>query len=134
MHPAGIAAFERRRDDRSSVYSHENPDGELPPAFAEKLAADAAASAFWHAATATYRRQVTHWVRSAKQEATRERRLAQVIDDSAAGRMVSFQRYGETPKWVERAATAAAEARVAASAAVSRRPVDASGRASSSTP
>ena len=44
---------------------------------------------------------------SAKQEATRERRLAQLIDDSAAGRVVSFQRYGETPKWVERAAAAA---------------------------
>jgi uncharacterized protein YdeI (YjbR/CyaY-like superfamily) len=74
------------------------------------LTADAAASAFWDAATATYRRQVTHWVLSAKQEATRERRLAQVIEDSAAGRLVSFQRYGEVPKWVERAAAAAAAA------------------------
>ncbi len=26
MHPAGIAAFERRREDRSGVYSHENPE------------------------------------------------------------------------------------------------------------
>ena len=107
MHPAGIAAFERRRDDRSSVYSHETPDQRLPPAFSEKLAADAAASAFWNAATPTYRRQVTHWVLSAKQEATRERRLAQLIDASSAGQLVPFQRYGETPKWVERAAEAA---------------------------
>ena len=107
MHPAGIAAFERRREDRSGVYSFENPVRELPPAYAEKLAADAAASAFWDAATATYRRQVVHWVLTAKQEATRERRLAQLIEDSAAGRLVSFQRYGETPKWVERAAAAA---------------------------
>lgn len=116
MHPVGVAAFERRRDDRSSVYSHENGDHELPPAFAEKLAADAAASAFWNAATPTYRRQVTHWVLSAKQEATRERRLAQLIEESGAGRLVPFQRYGETPKWVERAAAAAADARAAASA------------------
>ena len=115
MHPAGVAAFERRRDDRSSVYSHENGDQELPPAFAEKLAADAAASAFWNAATPTYRRQVTHWVRSAKQEATREKRLAQLIEESGSGRLVPFQRYGETPKWVERAAAAAVEARAAAS-------------------
>jgi uncharacterized protein YdeI (YjbR/CyaY-like superfamily) len=107
MHPAGIAAFERRRDDRSSVYSHENPDQELPPEAAARLAADAAASAFLEAATPTYRRQATHWVRSAKQEATRERRLEQLIADSAAGRVVPFQRYGETPKWVERAAAAA---------------------------
>ena len=72
-----------------------------------------AATAFWNAATTTYRRQVTHWALSAKQEATRERRLAQLIDDSAAGRLVSFQRYGEVPKWAERAAEAA---RAAASA------------------
>jgi len=107
MRPAGIAAFERRREERSGVYSHENPHQEFPPEAAARLAADAAASAFLHEATATYRRQVTHWVLSAKQEATRERRLVQLIDDSAAGRLVSFQRYGDTPKWVERAAAAA---------------------------
>jgi hypothetical protein len=48
-----------------------------------------------------------HWILTAKQEATRERRLAQLIDDSAAGRLVPSQRYGEVPKWVERAAEAA---------------------------
>lgn len=107
MHPAGIAAFERRREDRSGIYSHENPDQELPPEAAARLAASPAASAFWQAATATYRRVVTHWVLSAKQEATRERRLTQLIDDCAAGLLVPFQRYGEVPKWVERAAEAA---------------------------
>ena len=98
MREAGLAAFGRRREDRSGVYSHENP----------------AASAFWEAATVTYRRQVIHWVLSAKQEATSERRLMQLIDDSAAGRLVPFQRYGDVPKWAERAAEAA---RAAASAA-----------------
>jgi uncharacterized protein YdeI (YjbR/CyaY-like superfamily) len=110
MRPAGFAAFERRRDDRSAVYSHENDEQELPPEYAARLAADAAASAFWEAATPTYRRQVIHWVLSAKQEATRERRLAQLVDDSAAGRLVPPQRYGETPKWAERAAAAARDA------------------------
>ena len=107
MRAAGIAAFERRREDRSGVYSHENPYIGVAARGRARLAADAAASAFWQAATPTYRRQVIHWVLSAKQEATRERRLVQLIDDSAAGRLVSFQRYGETPKWVERAAAAA---------------------------
>ncbi len=88
------------------------PTSELPPEAAARLAADAAASAFWEAATPTYRRLVIHWVLSAKQEATRERRLVQVIEDSAAGRLVPFQRYGETPKWVERAAAAARQAAV----------------------
>jgi uncharacterized protein YdeI (YjbR/CyaY-like superfamily) len=110
MHPAGMAAYERRRADRTGVYSHENGTQQLPPEAAARLEADAAASAFWLAATATYRRVVTHWLLGAKQEATRERRLTQLIDDSASGRMVSFQRYGETPRWVERAAQAARDA------------------------
>ena len=107
MHKAGIAAFERRREDRSGVYSHENPDRELPPEAAARLAANPAASAFWEAATATYRRQVTHWALTAKQDATHERRLVQLIEYSAAGRLVPFQRYGEVPKWAQRAADAA---------------------------
>ena len=113
MHEAGLAAFARRRADHSGVYSHENPHADLPPEAAARLAANPAASAFWEAATATYRRQVTHWALSAKQEATRERRLAQLIDDSAVGRLVPFQRYGDVPKWAQRAADAA---RAAASA------------------
>jgi len=110
MHPAGMAAYERRRADRTGIYSHERVEQQLPPEAAARVVANVAASAFWQAATPTYRRIVTHWVLTAKQEATRERRLVQLIDDSAAGRLVSFQRYGETPSWVERAAQAAREA------------------------
>ena len=35
-----------------------------------------------------YRRAVVHWVTSAKREATRERRLAQLIESSRAGEEV----------------------------------------------
>lgn len=107
MTEAGLAAYARRRDDRTGTYSHENPDQQLPPEWAARIEADAAAAAFLAAATPTYRRQTTHWVLSAKQPATRERRLEQLIRDSAAGEVVPFQRYGEVPKWVARAAAAA---------------------------
>ncbi|MBD3942896.1 YdeI/OmpD-associated family protein [Microbacterium sp. NEAU-LLC] len=113
MTEAGLAAYARRRPDRTGVYSHENPGQELPPEWEARVAADAAATAFLDAATPTYRRQVIHWVLSAKQESTRERRLAQLIADSAAGELVPFQRYGETPKWVARAAEAARAATAA---------------------
>ncbi|WP_278258822.1 YdeI/OmpD-associated family protein [Nocardioides convexus] len=42
-----------------------------------RLAADAAATAFWRAATRTYRRICVNWVVTAKQEATRDRRMTQ---------------------------------------------------------
>ena len=63
MHPAGLAAFERRRDDRSGVYSYEQ-DGEpaLPPDYEAELRASAPATAFLAAATPSYRRQCTAWV------------------------------------------------------------------------
>jgi uncharacterized protein YdeI (YjbR/CyaY-like superfamily) len=107
MHPAGLAAFERRRADRTGVYSYEQDAvAELPPEYAAQLAADARASAFLAAATASYRRIALHWVMSAKQAATRDKRMAQLIDDSAHGRLIPSQRYGAEPRWVERARAA----------------------------
>jgi uncharacterized protein YdeI (YjbR/CyaY-like superfamily) len=109
MHPAGIAAFELRRDDRTGVYSHELRR-EFGPEELAAIAADPAAQAFWEQATATYRRAVASWVLGAKREQTRADRLATLIGDCAAGRLVPPQRYGTPPAWLARAAAAAAAA------------------------
>ncbi len=111
MQPSGIAIWEQRRKE-AAPYTHE-VDGEivLPETYAAQLAASPAATAFWEAATATYRRVCSNWVLTAKQQTTRDRRMAQLVEESAAGRLVPMQRYGETPKWVERAAAAASAAR-----------------------
>lgn len=107
MQPSGLAIWEQRRTD-PAPYTHE-VDGEivLPDTYAAQLAADPAATAFWEAATRTYRKVCSNWVLTARQEATRDRRMAQLVEDSAAGRLIPSQRYGEIPKWVERAASAA---------------------------
>ena len=107
MRPAGLAAFERRRTDRSGTYSYEQGDVALSGAYAARLAAHPAASAFWAQTTPSYRKVAVSWVMSAKQEATRDKRMAQLLEDSAAGRLIPSQRYGQQPKWVERAAEAA---------------------------
>ena len=108
MQPPGLAAYERRLDGRSAIYSYESISAaELPPEYAARLAGHAAASAFWAVATPSYRRLAVHWVVTAKQEATRDKRMAQLLEDSAAGRLIPSQRYGDQPKWVERAAEAA---------------------------
>jgi uncharacterized protein YdeI (YjbR/CyaY-like superfamily) len=114
MQPSGLAAFEARRADRTGTYSFEQLQAQLSDEHEAVLRADPAAAAFWDAATPGYRKVVAHWVAEAKQEATRTRRLAQLVEDSAAGRMVKFQRYGDEPGWVSRAAAAAAAARSAA--------------------
>lgn len=110
MHPAGLAAFERRTEARSGTYSHENPEAELTPALRAIVEASPGATAFLEAATPGYRKAVRHWIMSAKRDETRERRAHQLVEDSEAGRLVPPQRPGATPAWLSRAAEAAAQA------------------------
>jgi uncharacterized protein YdeI (YjbR/CyaY-like superfamily) len=89
MTDAGRAAFARRTAANSGIYSFEGERREaLPEPYATALAADAAAQADFAARPRYYRRAVVHWVTSAKREATRERRLAQLIECSRAGEEV----------------------------------------------
>jgi len=110
MQPAGLAAFERRRADRSGIYAYETGERELDPAYASQLAADAAATAFWDVATPSYRKLGANWVMSAKQAATRDRRMAQLVECCRTGVLIPSQRHGAMPKWVDRAAAAARDA------------------------
>lgn len=103
MRPAGLAAHARRRPERSGVYAYEKPTAEaLPPEFDAQLRADPLAARWFDLATPSYRKLVVHWVTGAKQEATRRTRLADLIEDSARGRLIRPQRYGEEPAWVRR--------------------------------
>ena len=87
MHPAGIAAFEARTAE--STYSYEQRDAAAFDPDRERRFRAAEAAWIWFSAQAPwYRRTATHWVMSAKREETRDRRLAQLIEDSAAGRAV----------------------------------------------
>lgn len=107
MHPAGIAAFEKRREELSRVYSYENTDGEitLPPEFTALLEASPVAGSWLAAAPASYRRIALNWVVSAKRENTRRARMASLIEDCEHGRLIKSQRYGTEPGWAGRART-----------------------------
>lgn len=86
--PAGLAAYERRDPERTGIYSFEREARNLPEALLAELKADAAAWAFWQAQPPGYRRTATAWILSAKREATRRRRLATLVADSAAGQRI----------------------------------------------
>jgi uncharacterized protein YdeI (YjbR/CyaY-like superfamily) len=89
MHRAGTRAYEGRRPDRVATYSYEQPEGaELDADQAARFAADPEAWAWFGRQPSSYRRAAAHWVISAKRPETRERRLAQLIADSRAGRPV----------------------------------------------
>ena len=85
MRPAGRAAFERRTDERTGVYSFER-ESQLAPEYDAQLRSNKAAAEYFESRPPWYRRTAIHLVMSAKREETRVRRLAQLIEDSAAGR------------------------------------------------
>ncbi|MEA2254593.1 MAG: hypothetical protein QOG35_638 [Solirubrobacteraceae bacterium] len=87
--PAGHAAFERRREDRTAIYAYEQRrDPALSGEDEARFRANAPAWAFFSAQPPWYRRTATHWVVSAKRAETRERRLAQLIADSQERRTI----------------------------------------------
>jgi uncharacterized protein YdeI (YjbR/CyaY-like superfamily) len=88
MRPAGLRAFEARTDAKTGVYSHERPIQPLTDEEEARLRADPAAWADWQGRPASYRRNVTDWITSAKQPATRARRLGILVEDSRAGRVI----------------------------------------------
>jgi uncharacterized protein YdeI (YjbR/CyaY-like superfamily) len=86
MRPAGLAAFEKRDEKKSAIYSYEQrTTTELEPAYEKKFRANKKAWAFFEAQPPWYQRQVRYYVMSAKNEATRLRRLQNLIDRSAKG-------------------------------------------------
>ena len=89
MHPAGVRAFERRKKDRSAIYAYEQrKTAALGPIFERRFRASPEAWKFFLAQAPWYRRTSTYWVISAKKEETRLKRLAILIDSSAAGRRI----------------------------------------------
>jgi uncharacterized protein YdeI (YjbR/CyaY-like superfamily) len=90
MTPAGLAAYEARTPERTGVYSFERRhEARLDPEQEARFRADPAAWEFFQAQPPSYRQTAIHWVVSAKRADTRERRLAQLIGDSAAGRRLA---------------------------------------------
>jgi uncharacterized protein YdeI (YjbR/CyaY-like superfamily) len=89
MTEAGRAAFARRTEARTGTYSYEQADVALDES---PLRADPAAWAFWQAQPPSYRKVATHWVTSAKRPETRDKRLAELVADCAAGLRIRSQR------------------------------------------
>ena len=79
MHASGLAAFARRRARSSGGYSYERRPRELPARYAAHLARRPRGRRYFEAQPPSYRRAAIWWVVSAKQEVTRERRLATLI-------------------------------------------------------
>jgi uncharacterized protein YdeI (YjbR/CyaY-like superfamily) len=90
MTPAGLAAFARREEARSGVYSYENRHlAALDPEREATFQAKKRAWEFFSKQPPSYRQTAIYWVMNAKREETRSTRLARLIDDSVHGRRLN---------------------------------------------
>lgn len=93
MQPTGRRTFEQRDPARSGVYSFEQREhAKLTPAQETQFKANRQAWTFFQSQPPGYRKIAVFWVVSAKQEATRARRLQLLINDSAAGQRIGLLR------------------------------------------
>jgi uncharacterized protein YdeI (YjbR/CyaY-like superfamily) len=89
MSASGAKALEQRISG-SGKYSFESRPKKLPLAYQRQFKANPAAWEFFRAQAPWYQRTSTFWVVSAKQEKTRQRRLATLMGDSEKGRRLSI--------------------------------------------
>ena len=90
MHEAGIKPFNDRDLDRAGLYSFEQKEIIMPSAYIRKFKANKKAWQYFGNMPKGYQKTATWWVISAKQEATRLRRLDTLIKDSEARRKIAL--------------------------------------------
>ena len=90
MKPSGLKAFAARHAAKTGIYSFENRPRELSLALQCRFKSNKAAWDYFQRQPPGYRRVTSFWVMSAKQEATRERRLARLMADSSQGRRLGL--------------------------------------------
>jgi len=86
MNPAGIAAFEKRTDAKSAIYSYEIDPEKLDREYEKLFRNEKQAWKFFTRQPPGYRRQMINRVMGAKQEKTRLSRLKKLILASENGK------------------------------------------------
>lgn len=83
--PLGRRTYESRDKNKTNRYSFERDSTSFTPQQELAFRKNAKAWKFWEAQVPSYRKPATWWVVSAKQEATREKRLRTLINCSTKG-------------------------------------------------
>lgn len=84
MHPAGLASFNNRTENKSGIYAFKNEEVKFSPGLEKRFKANKIAWNYFQTLAPSYRKSSSNLVMSAKQEATRIKRLNELIADSEA--------------------------------------------------
>jgi uncharacterized protein YdeI (YjbR/CyaY-like superfamily) len=88
MQPAGAKVFAERDVDKTNRYAFEREHVAFSAEQLKQFKKNKRAWAFFEAQPPSYRKVLTWWVVSAKQESTQARRLGTLIETSAAGKRI----------------------------------------------
>lgn len=86
MQPAGMELFNKRREEKSEVYSYENRPERLPEHLESLFLRNKTAWAFFKSQPPSYQKTRMYWIMAAKQEATRISRLDKLIRTCEIGK------------------------------------------------
>ncbi|MFZ4581321.1 MAG: YdeI/OmpD-associated family protein [Paludibacter sp.] len=81
MTEAGLIAFSYRKEQKSGIYSFENKIVQFDDVIADHFKQNKLAWDYFYLKTPSFRKTITHWIMSAKQEKTRLLRLEKVMED-----------------------------------------------------
>ena len=95
MQPEGLAAFEKRKEHSSKIYSYENKPVDLDKKYEQLFKANKTAWTFFNTQAPYYRKTVIYHIMSAKQEATRLKRLENLIQSCEDGKRIKEMSYGK---------------------------------------
>jgi len=96
MAAAGERAYEENKH-KSGLYSYEKPLASLTAEEDKLLRRTKAAWSHWESQPPGYRKLVLNWITTAKKPETRAKRLATLIEDSAAGRRIAGYDWRKKP-------------------------------------
>ena len=88
MKPAGLAAFNKRDEERTRRLSYQRKNATLDPAALRTLRADKKAFAYFQTLPPGMKRLYAFWIASAKRDATRAKRMAIVLERCRSGRRI----------------------------------------------
>ena len=96
MQPAGIKAYQARKPEKTGIYAFENRENAgLSEENIKLFKKNKKAWEWFSKQAATYQKTAGHWVETAKQQVTKEKRMAQLIESSANGLVAPPFRYGK---------------------------------------
>lgn len=90
MHPMGLSAFKKRKNSKSGIYSFENRPSKLSDDLEAGFKTNKTAWDYFISQAPSYKKMVTFWIMSAKQEKTRMARLQKLLRASEKLERLTF--------------------------------------------